>query len=184
MSSTSLLRIAARAQPSTFFRSNGLRSLTPRNSNAVFALPAMIAASRSASSAGSSSGSYDEKDSADAGHGHEESFEEFTARYATFQLLERGFEQVPVQPKPRNNARRSRSSIANNSCPNIDMRRNSTKSRTSSSFRYALYRSLLFPCYRHGYAKVAKSWSDSNSVISTMPSHMTLFLHLLSLPLH
>lgn len=76
MSSTSILRIASRAQPSTFFRSNGLRSLTPRSSNAIYAVPALIATSGSASSFSTSS----RKLSGD-GH-HEESFEEFTARYA------------------------------------------------------------------------------------------------------
>ncbi|TVY42270.1 Cytochrome c oxidase subunit 6, mitochondrial [Lachnellula subtilissima] len=76
MSSTSLLRIAARAQPSTFFRANGLRSLTPRCSNAVFAVPALIVTSGSASSFSTSS----IRRSDEGGH-HEESFEEFTARY-------------------------------------------------------------------------------------------------------
>ncbi|TVY81214.1 Cytochrome c oxidase subunit [Lachnellula suecica] len=71
MSSTSLLRMAARAQPSTFFRANGLRSLTPRTSNAVYAVPALIATSGSTSSFSTSSIRRSEH--------HEESFEEFTA---------------------------------------------------------------------------------------------------------
>ncbi|KAF4628861.1 hypothetical protein G7Y89_g9289 [Cudoniella acicularis] len=88
MSSTSLLRIAARAQPSTFFRSNGLRSLTPRTSNAIYALPALLATSGSASSFSTSSLRLSDKDGQEASHGHEESFEEFTARY------EKEFDQV------------------------------------------------------------------------------------------
>ena len=86
MSSTSLLRIAARAQPSTFFRANGLRSLTPRCSNAVFAVPALIVTSGSASSFSTSS----IRRSDEGGH-HEESFEEFTARYA---IIPNGLESV------------------------------------------------------------------------------------------
>jgi cytochrome c oxidase subunit 5a len=81
MSSTSMLRIAARAQPSTFFRANGLRSLTPRSSNALYAVPALIATSGSVSSFSTSSVRRSDKDGQEAGH-HEESFEEFTARYA------------------------------------------------------------------------------------------------------
>ncbi|KAH8654106.1 putative cytochrome c oxidase subunit 6, mitochondrial [Tricladium varicosporioides] len=88
MSSTSLLRIAARAQPSTFFRSNGLRSLTPRSSNAIYALPALLATSGPASSFSTSSLRLSDKDGQEASHGHEESFEEFTARY------EKEFDQV------------------------------------------------------------------------------------------
>jgi cytochrome c oxidase subunit 5a len=80
MSSTSLLRIAARARPSTFFRSNGLRSLTPRSSNALYAVPALIATSGSIGSFSTSSVRLADKDGQEAGH-HEESFEEFTARY-------------------------------------------------------------------------------------------------------
>ncbi|KAG9236695.1 putative cytochrome c oxidase subunit 6, mitochondrial [Amylocarpus encephaloides] len=85
MSSTSLLRIAARAQPSTFFRSNGLRNLTPRSSNAIYAVPALFATSGSASSFSTSSVRKGEQE---ASHSHEESFEEFTARY------EKEFDQV------------------------------------------------------------------------------------------
>jgi cytochrome c oxidase subunit 5a len=81
MSSTSLLRIAARAQPSTFFRANGLRSLSPRSSNALYAVPALIATSGSVSSFSTSSVRLSDKDGEDGSH-HEESFEEFTARYA------------------------------------------------------------------------------------------------------
>ncbi|KUJ17312.1 COX5A-domain-containing protein [Mollisia scopiformis] len=84
MSSTSILRVAARAQPSTFFRANGIRSLTPRNSSAMYAVPALIATSGSTCSFSTSS----IRRSEDGGHGHEESFEEFTARY------EKEFDQV------------------------------------------------------------------------------------------
>ncbi|KAF8861194.1 putative cytochrome c oxidase subunit 6, mitochondrial [Acephala macrosclerotiorum] len=86
MSSTSLLRVAARAQPSTFFRANGLRSLTPRSSNAMYAVPALIATSGSTYSFSTSSIRRSDKE--EGGHGHEESFEEFTARY------EKEFDQV------------------------------------------------------------------------------------------
>ncbi|RDL36390.1 putative cytochrome-c oxidase chain VI [Venustampulla echinocandica] len=79
MSSTSLLRIAARAQPSTFFRSNGLRSLTPRTSNALYAVPALLATAGSASSFSTTSIRRSD---------NEETFEEFTARF------EKEFEQV------------------------------------------------------------------------------------------
>lgn len=85
MSSSSLLRIAARAQPSTFFRANGLRSLTPRSSNALYAVPALIATSGSVSSFSTSSIRQSDKDGQEASH-HEESFEEFTARYVDPQL--------------------------------------------------------------------------------------------------
>ncbi|CZS89430.1 probable cytochrome-c oxidase chain VI precursor [Rhynchosporium agropyri] len=81
MSSTSILRVAARAQPSSFFRSNGLRSLAPR-ANALYAVPAMIATSGSINSFSTTS-----RLRSDASHG-EESFEEFTARY------EKEFDQV------------------------------------------------------------------------------------------
>jgi cytochrome c oxidase subunit 5a len=83
---TSLLRIAARAQPSTFFRANGLRSLTPSSSkNALYAVPALIATSGSVSSFSTSSIRQSDKDDQEASH-HEESFEEFTARYVDPQL--------------------------------------------------------------------------------------------------
>lgn len=88
MSSTSLLRIAARAQPCHFFRANGIRSL-PRTSSSIYAVPALIATTGSASSFSTSSRKLADKDSHEeggAGH-HEESFEEFTARYAAFQLV-------------------------------------------------------------------------------------------------
>jgi hypothetical protein len=85
MSSSSLLRIAARAQPSTFFRANGLRSLTPHSSNALYAVPALIATSGSVSSFSTSSVRLSDKDGQEASH-HEESFEEFTARYVDPQL--------------------------------------------------------------------------------------------------
>lgn len=80
MSSTSLLRVAARAQPSTFFRSNGLRCLKPHGSSALYAVPAMIVTSASASSFSTSARKLSDKTDEDAGH-HEESFEEFTARF-------------------------------------------------------------------------------------------------------
>ena len=78
MSSTRILRIATRAQPSAIFRSNGLRSFTPR------AAPTMSATSANCFSTTSRSLSAD-KDGQEAGH-HEESFEEFTARYVGLQL--------------------------------------------------------------------------------------------------
>ncbi|KAB8303325.1 hypothetical protein EYC80_004761 [Monilinia laxa] len=80
MSSTRILRIASRAQPSAIFRSNGLRSFTPR------VAPTMSATSANCFSTTSRSLSAD-KDGQEAAH-HEESFEEFTARY------EKEFEQV------------------------------------------------------------------------------------------
>jgi cytochrome c oxidase subunit 5a len=85
MSSTSLLRLAARAQPSTFFRSNGIRNLAPHRSNAFYAVPALIATSGSISSFSTSSARLSDKDGQEASH-HEESFEEFTARYVGPQL--------------------------------------------------------------------------------------------------
>ncbi|EPE25118.1 Cytochrome c oxidase subunit E [Glarea lozoyensis ATCC 20868] len=88
MSSSSILRIAARAQPSTFFRSNGIRSLTPRASNAIYAAPALFATSGSANSFSTSSARRVDKDGEEASTSHEESFEEFTARY------EKEFDQV------------------------------------------------------------------------------------------
>jgi cytochrome c oxidase subunit 5a len=88
MSSTSLLRVAARAQTTTFFRANALRNLTPRTSNALYAVPALIATSGSISSFSTSSRRLADKDGQEASHGHEESFEEFTARY------EKEFDQV------------------------------------------------------------------------------------------
>ncbi|PQE33763.1 cytochrome c oxidase subunit Va protein [Rutstroemia sp. NJR-2017a WRK4] len=92
MSSTSILRIASRAQSSAIFRSNGLRSLTPRTSSAtLYAVPAMIATSGSASNFSTTSRAQSaqavDKDGQEAAH-HEESFEEFTARY------EKEFDQV------------------------------------------------------------------------------------------
>ncbi|KAI6715426.1 hypothetical protein JHW43_002052 [Diplocarpon mali] len=82
MSSTSILRVAARAQTSTFFRANGLRSLTPRHANALYAVPALVATSGSISSFSTTSRLH-----SDASHG-EESFEEFSARF------EKEFDQV------------------------------------------------------------------------------------------
>jgi hypothetical protein len=70
MSSTTLLRIAARA-PSTFFRSNGIRQMVPRTSSAAFVVPGMIVGNSFSSSS---------KAMSDDAHSHEESFEEFTAR--------------------------------------------------------------------------------------------------------
>jgi cytochrome c oxidase subunit 5a len=79
MSSTSLLRLAARAQPSTFFRANGLRNISPRRSNAIYAVPAVIATSGNFST--SCMRSAEAAAEGAPHHGHEESFEEFTARY-------------------------------------------------------------------------------------------------------
>ncbi|EDN96470.1 hypothetical protein SS1G_01396 [Sclerotinia sclerotiorum 1980 UF-70] len=76
-----ILRIATRAQPSAIFRSNGLRSFTPR------AAPTMSATSASCFSTTSRSLAEPDKDGQEAAH-HEESFEEFTARY------EKEFDQV------------------------------------------------------------------------------------------
>ncbi|CAG8976762.1 hypothetical protein HYALB_00008420 [Hymenoscyphus albidus] len=81
MSSTSLLRIAARAQPSTLFRTNGLRSLTPRT---FAAGPAALLAT-----SGSGVHSFSTTAARLSGDPHgEESFEEFTARF------EKEFDQV------------------------------------------------------------------------------------------
>jgi cytochrome c oxidase subunit 5a len=77
MSSTSLLRLAA--------RSNGIRNLAPHRSNAFYAVPALIATSGSISSFSTSSARLSDKDGQEASH-HEESFEEFTARYVGPQL--------------------------------------------------------------------------------------------------
>ncbi|KAK2623647.1 hypothetical protein QTJ16_006828 [Diplocarpon rosae] len=82
MSSNSILRVAARAQPFTFFRANGLRSLTPRRANTLYAVPALVATSGSISSFSTTS-----RLRSDASHG-EESFEEFSARF------EKEFDQV------------------------------------------------------------------------------------------
>ncbi|RDW71477.1 cytochrome c oxidase subunit 5A-like protein [Coleophoma cylindrospora] len=73
MSSTTLLRMAAR--PSALFRANGLQ----RQIVAAPARVAMLPKSFSSSSR-SHSAAVAAKDGEDAGH-HEESFEEFTARY-------------------------------------------------------------------------------------------------------
>ena len=80
MSSTSLLRVATRANPSTFFRANGLRCLKPRSSSALFAVPAVIVSSGSANSFSSSARQLSAKSDEEGGSHHEESFEEFTAR--------------------------------------------------------------------------------------------------------
>jgi cytochrome c oxidase subunit 5a len=88
MSSTSLLRVAARAQPSNFFRSNALRSLKPRSSSALYAVPGFIVTSGSANSFSTSTRKFadkNEEEGAGTGH-HEESFEEFTARSVMLQL--------------------------------------------------------------------------------------------------
>ncbi|RFU25827.1 hypothetical protein B7463_g10513, partial [Scytalidium lignicola] len=76
MSSTSMLRVAARAanQQTVFFRSNALRALTPRSSSSG-ALFAVVATSAGSAMSFSSTARTNE-----GGH-HEESFEEFTARY-------------------------------------------------------------------------------------------------------
>jgi hypothetical protein len=117
MSSTSLLRIAARAQPSTFFRANGLRSLTPRSSSALYAVPALIATSGSISSFSTSSVRLSDKDVQEAGH-HEESFEEFTARYAVPNWRRELLSMFcRAEPKRRNDARQQLSSIANHLVP-------------------------------------------------------------------
>ncbi|KAG9244947.1 cytochrome c oxidase-like protein subunit 5A [Calycina marina] len=75
MYSTSLLRMAARAQPGTFFRANGVRNITPRSSNALYAVPAMMIASSGSTSSAFSTSIRMRSDA------HEETFEEFTARY-------------------------------------------------------------------------------------------------------
>lgn len=144
MSSSSLLRIAARAQPSTFFRANGLRSLTPRSSNALYAVPALIATSGSVSSFSTSSVRLSDKDGQEASH-HEESFEEFTARYVDPQLASRAFEHVQHS---RNEAMMHASTDRQSLtfwCQRIDMRRNSTRSKMSSNFRYDTYCFRLYP---------------------------------------
>jgi len=69
MASVSLLRVAARV-PSTFFRSNGVRQAIPRTSSAYFMVPGAIVGSNFSTSAARLSDEH-----------HEESFEEFTARY-------------------------------------------------------------------------------------------------------
>jgi hypothetical protein len=149
MSSTSMLRIAARAQPSTFFRANALRSLTPRSSNALYAVPALIATSGSVSSFSTSSRRLSDKDGEEGSH-HEESFEEFTARYAVpIGVESRAFEHVPTSSHSRNNAVMHANydgQLLTPTTRNIDMRRSLTKSRMSSSFRYDLYHFLPSPC--------------------------------------
>jgi len=81
MSSTSLLRVAARAStPSTFFRANGLRKVVPRTSSSAVIVPGVIVGSSFSFS--TSSKLLADKDGQEAASGHhEESFEEFTARY-------------------------------------------------------------------------------------------------------
>ncbi|KAI9730017.1 MAG: Cytochrome c oxidase subunit 6 [Claussenomyces sp. TS43310] len=76
MASTSLLRVAARV-PSTFFRSNGIRQIVPRTSSASRMVPGVIVGSSFSTSSAMLSDAH-----------HEESFEEFTARY------EKEFENV------------------------------------------------------------------------------------------
>jgi len=132
MSSTSLLRIAARAQPSTFFRANGIRNITPRSSSAVFAIPALIATSGSVSTFSTSS-----RMRSDA---HDETFEEFTARYAACQLASpRPWGSTPGTIPHSRNTTKLGSSIANESTRTIDTRRNSTRFKMSLSFRYVEY---------------------------------------------
>ncbi|KAH8591433.1 cytochrome c oxidase subunit VA [Bisporella sp. PMI_857] len=78
MSSTSLLRIAGR----TFFRPNGIRQSFVRSNSIVYAVPALMATSGSASFSTSARVMSDVH--------AEESFEEFSARY----VFEKEFEQV------------------------------------------------------------------------------------------
>ncbi|CAG8957578.1 hypothetical protein HYFRA_00010444 [Hymenoscyphus fraxineus] len=86
MSSTSLLRIAARAQPSTLLRTNGLRSLTPRT---FAAGPAALLAT-----SGSGVHSFSTTAARLSGDPHgEESFEEFTASGVGCRF-EKEFDQV------------------------------------------------------------------------------------------
>ena len=143
MSSTSILRIASRAQQSTFFRPNALRSLNPRSSNAIYAVPALIATSGPASSFSTSS-----RNLADDGH-HEESFEEFTARYADTchcsiglrarrLFAGRGLLSIFPQPEQPDQDRQLLMKAAG--C--IDMRRNLNKYRMFLNFRYV----PMLPC--------------------------------------
>jgi hypothetical protein len=176
MSSSSLLRIAARAQPSTFFRANGLRSLTPRSSNALYAAPALIATSGSVSSFSTSSVRLSDKDGQEASH-HEESFEEFTARYVDPQLASRAFEHLQHS---RNEAMMHASidrQLLTFWCQRIDMRRNSTRSKMSSNFRYDTY---CFPLPTTGiaYLQIANYHTIGYSETSTMRSHTISSLHL------
>jgi hypothetical protein len=131
MSSISLLRIAARAQPITFFRANGLRSMTPRTSNALYVVPALIATSGSVNSFSTSNRKLSDEA---AGH-HEESFEEFTARYDTFNWSRRVGLGVLLH---------CRDAIPQDQhgliiYENIDTRRNSSRCRMSSNFRYYFF---------------------------------------------
>jgi cytochrome c oxidase subunit 5a len=82
---SSLLRLAAHGRLASFGVQRPLRSLTPRSSNALYAVPALIATSGSVSSFSTSSIRQSDKDGQEASH-HEESFEEFTARYVDPQL--------------------------------------------------------------------------------------------------
>jgi len=79
MSSTSFLRVAARAStPCTFFRANGLRQVVPRAARSAVIVPGVIVGS----SFSTSTKLLADKDGQEASSGHhEESFEEFTARY-------------------------------------------------------------------------------------------------------
>jgi hypothetical protein len=113
MSSTSLLRVATRAHPSTFFRANGLRCLKPRSSSALFAVPAVIVSSGSASSFSSSTRQLSAKSDEEGGGHHEESFEEFTARCVGPQWAGKCREGGWTDPPAQTGLRRVASSIAN-----------------------------------------------------------------------
>ena len=167
MSSTSLLRIASRAQPSSFFRSNGLRSLKTRSSSAVYAVPALIATSGSASS-------FSTTVRRSEGH-HEESFEEFTARYVGLQwalwadgLGEGAWEEVHAESKHHRLRSWERQLLTTGRwCP--DTRRSLTVFRMFSSSRYdytQLWALSIIEPFIGACANII-----SNSVTLTMPSH-------------
>ncbi len=82
---SSLLRLVSQGRLASFGVQRPLRSLAPRSSNALYAVPALIATSGSVSSFSTSSIRQSDKDGQEASH-HEESFEEFTARYVDLQL--------------------------------------------------------------------------------------------------
>lgn len=134
MSSITLLRIAART---TCLRSNGIRSILPRTPASV--LMSSVTATKNFSTTRPAAAADEE------GHGghHEESFEEFTARYGACQLV----------PARVDECFRAFCSHVRDSAGNwdksayecyTDMKRNSTRFKTSLSFRYVILHWLVW----------------------------------------
>lgn len=130
MSSTSLLRVAARAQPSILFRANGLHHVAARPSTTPFVAPSMTLAASSFSTTA--------RQLSDAHH--EETFEEFTARYALATLSQSSRRIDPRRTKFRSASivlgRLVRDLKADRNTLETDTRRNSRVSTMFSSSRY------------------------------------------------